>query len=178
MFGHKSSMSRRKVISDQDVLALLHAMLLRDGEKRFTFQSAAQACGLSAPALVQRFQSRDDMLVASLRFGWDRLSRITDTAEAEAPLTPKGAQSMLKMIAASEDIPALFQASFRHPALQAQALDWRIRLEAALAPRLGQGNRGRVAAALIFAVWQGRMLWGEAGGKSFKLGDALRHFGG
>lgn len=170
-------MSRRKLISDQDVLDLLHAMLLQDGEKQFTFQSAAKACGLSAPALVQRFTSREDMLVATLRRGWERLEKATTEANDAAVMTPKGAQAMLKQIATTENIPALFAASLRHPALQEIATTWRSGLEAALAPRLGPGNKGRVAAALIFAVWQGRMLWGDIGGKGFKLGDALRHFG-
>jgi AcrR family transcriptional regulator len=169
-------MSRTKLISDQDVLGLLYAMLLRDGEKLFTFQSAAKACGLSAPALVQRFSSREAMLVATLRFGWERLEAVTAAAEDESLMSAKGAQNLLKVIAATENIPALFLASLRHAELQPLAARWRERLEAALAPRLGPGNKGRVAAALLFAVWQGRMLWGEAGGKSFKLGDALRHF--
>jgi AcrR family transcriptional regulator len=169
-------MSRRKIISDQDVLGLLYAMLLVDGEKLFTFQSAAKKCGLSAPALVQRFSTREAMLVATLRFGWDRLEAVTAQAHDEAMMSSKGAQAMLKAIA-EENIPALFAASLRHAELQATATQWRVGLEARLAPRLAPGNKGRVAAALIFAVWQGRMLWGDIGGKSFKLGDALRHFG-
>lgn len=170
-------MSRTKLISDHDVLALLYAMLLLDGEKLFTFQSASRACGLSAPALVQRFSSREAMLVATLRHGWERLEAVTAEAEGDALMSPKGAQNLLKAIAATENIPALFLASRRHPELQPLAARWRESLESALAPRLGAGNKGRVSAALIFAVWQGRMLWGEAGGKGFKLGDALRHFG-
>ncbi len=170
-------MSRTKLISDQDVLALLYAMLLQDGEKLFTFQSAAKASGLSAPALVQRFATREALLVATLRHGWERLEAVTVAAEAEALMSAKGAQAMLKEIATTEDIPALFLASQRHAELQPLAARWREGLEAALAPRLGPGNKGRVSAALLFAVWQGRMLWGEAGGKGFKLGDALRHFG-
>ncbi len=170
-------MSRRKLISDAEVLDLLYAMLLRDGEKLFTFQSAARASGLSAPALVQRFVSREAMLVATLRHGWARLAAVTEEADLDAVMTAKGVQAMLKTIAATENIPALFAASLRHGALQPVAMAWRAGVEAALAPRLGGGNKGRVAAALIFAVWQGRMLWGDIGGKGFKLGDALRQFG-
>ena len=86
-------MSRIKLISDQDVLALLYAMLLQDGEKLFTFQSAAKASGLSAPGLVQRFSSREAMLVATLRHGWARLETVTAEADAEALMSAKGAQA-------------------------------------------------------------------------------------
>ena len=44
----------------------------------------------------------------------------------------------------------------------------------ALAVRLGGGAKGREAAALLFAAWQGQMLWLAVGGRGFKLKDAVK----
>ena len=48
------------------------------------------------------------------------------------------------------------------------------RVENALALRPGGGSKGREAAALLFAAWQGQLLWQPAGGKAFRLKDALK----
>ena len=46
--------------------------------------------------------------------------------------------------------------------------------ETALALRLGGGPQGREAATILFAAWQGQILWQTAGGKGFRLKDALK----
>ena len=67
--------------------------------------------------------------------------------------------------------------SLRDPEVVQAAQDWRAKVEAALAMRKGGGSKGREAAALIFAAWQGRQIWEAAGGKSFRLADMLKAIG-
>ena len=43
--------------------------------------------------------------------------------------------------------------------------------------RLGPGAKARESAALLFAAWQGRMLWTGAGGPGFRLRDAVKRIG-
>jgi hypothetical protein len=55
-------------------------------------------------------------------------------------------------------------------ALLDRAMAWRRRVEAALTQRLGSPE----AAAILFAAWQGRSAWADAGGKGFALKDLIR----
>jgi len=141
----------------------------------------AQAARLAAATLVQRFGSREAMLRAALVAAWDALDAATAVAEAEAPMTAKGAQGLLKALGAqcpeAVDLAHL-AAGFRDAALRARAESWRARIEAALAARLGAAADGREAAALLFAAWQGQLLWQDAGGKGFRLKDAMRRISG
>lgn len=167
-------MARSKSIPDVDVLNLVLARLLMEGDKAVSFASVAAISGLAPPTLVQRYGSRDAMVKAAVSAGWDKLDAATLAASDEAFVSAKGAQAMLKDIAASVDIPALLAASHRDNDLISRASKWRSELEAALRDRLGGGTKGREAGALIFAAWQGRLLWDTAGGKSFRLGEVLR----
>lgn len=167
-------MSRTKIIPDAEILALVLQKLLIEGDKAVSFGLISAASGLAPPTLVQRYGSRDAMIAQALSSGWAALENLTAASEAEALVSAKGAQGMLKDIGALMDIPALLTASQRDKALIDRAAEWRKTVEAALAVRLGGGVKGRDAGALIFAAWQGRMMWDAAGGKSFRLGEALR----
>ena len=173
-------MARTKLIPDLVVFAAIRRLLAEGGDRAVSFATVAQACGLAAPTLVQRFATREAMLRAALNAAWDRLEAETRAAEAEAPLSPKGAQALLKALGA--DAPeatdlSLLAADFRDDALRLRAEGWRAQVEAALALRLGGGTQGREAAAILFAAWQGQMLWHPAGGKGFRLKDALKRLG-
>jgi len=174
-------MARTKSISDDAVLATVRQLLAAGGDKAVTFASVAQAARLAAATLVQRFGSREAMLRAALVAAWDALDAATAVAEAEAPMTAKGAQGLLKALGAqcpeAVDLAHL-AAGFRDAALRARAESWRVRIEAALAARLGAAADGREAAALLFAAWQGQLLWQDAGGKGFRLKDAMRRISG
>jgi len=170
-------MSRTHTIPNAEVFAAIRALMASGGEKAVAFSSVARATGLAAPTLAQRYGSRDGMLRAALMAAWDGLDAATTDAEAEAPLSAKGALAMLKALDVDETEPAgltLLTASFRDPALRAKAATWRIRIEAALATRLGGGAKGRESAALLFAIWQGQALWQTSGEKGFKLKEALK----
>lgn len=170
-------MGRTRTIPDTDIFAAIRTMLAQGGEKAVAFSSVARATGLAAPTLVQRYGSREGMLRAALAAAWDALDTATDAAAAEAPLNTKGAAQFLKSLSGEEaetaDL-ALLAADFRDPDLRARAKAWRETVEGALALRLGGGARGREAAAILFAAWQGQALWRMAGARGFKIKDILK----
>ena len=65
-------MPRPKTLSDQDVLEAAHGLMHEHGPEALTFASLAQACGLSAATLVQRFKSKAGLKQSTLLHAWDR----------------------------------------------------------------------------------------------------------
>ncbi|NUB46650.1 transcriptional regulator [Fertoebacter nigrum] len=165
-------MPRPRLIPDALIFSAIRSLLAAGGEKAVAFSSVARATGLAAPTLVQRYKSRDLMLRAALDAGWDALEASTTAAEAEAEMSAKGALALLKALG-EVDI-ALLAADFRHARLRQRAADWRARVETALALRLGGGAKGRETAAALFALWQGQAMWNDAGGKTFRLKEAVK----
>lgn len=167
-------MPRPRTLPDAEVFAAVRRLIAEGGDKAVAFGSVARATGLAAPTLVQRYGSREGMVRAALLEAWDRLDAETAEAETVAGSGAKGAQALLKALgAASADLSAL-ALDMRDAELRARAEDWRARVEAGLAARLGGGARARDAAALLFAAWQGQLLWQAAGGKGFRLKDAVK----
>jgi AcrR family transcriptional regulator len=166
-------MARPRIIADETVFAAIRALLSQGGEKAVAFSSVSRHTGLAAPTLVQRFGTRDQMIRKALDMSWDRLMAAT-TAGNAIDSTPHG---FLKALA--EDSPdaadlTMLALQFRDPALRKRAEEWRAAVEAALTTRFGGGAKGRDAAAILFAAWQGQMLWQIAGGKVFRLKEAVK----
>lgn len=173
-------MSRSRTIPDADIFAAIRALLAAGGDKAVAFSAVARATGLAAPTLVQRYGSRDGMVRAAMLASWDSLDATTTTAEADAPLSPKGGLGLLKALGVDQGEPAyitLLATDFRDPMLRARAAAWRARVEAALAVRMGGGAKGREAAGLLFAAWQGQILWETTGDKSFRLKETIKRLG-
>lgn len=173
-------MARPRTIPDGDVFAAIRALLAQGGDKAVAFSSVARATGLAAPTLVQRYGTREGMVKAALLSAWDALDNRTDQAEAAAPLNGKGAVALLKSLGEQDSGPddlALLAVEFRDAELRARAEAWRARIEAALATRLGGGAKGQELGAILFAAWQGQALWAMAGGRSFRLKDAVKRLG-
>lgn len=168
-------MARIKHISDHDVLEKVLTVLFSDGEKSVTFAAIARLCGLAPSTLVQRYHSCPAMLEAALHMAWQQLEAKTTTAVLES--NGKGVQSLLKALSGPINTPALLNASLCHPAMILRAKTWRESVEDALAARMTVGAKATETAALIFAAWQGRLLWDAAGGKGFRLGEALKRLG-
>lgn len=170
-------MGRTKTVSDAEVFAAIRQLLAAGGEKAVAFASVARATGLSGPTLVQRFRSRAGMVRAAHLAAWDALDATTATAVAAADLSAKGAQTLLKSLAdgqaAAIDL-ALLSMDLRDAVLRQRAKSWRHSVEVTLGLQLGGGAKGREAAAMLFAAWQGQLLWLGAGGKGFKVKDAIR----
>lgn len=169
-------MPRPRTIADADILAVVRRLLAEGGDKAVAFGPVARATGLAASTLVQRYGSRDGMLRAALLAAWDALDARTAEAVAAAPPGPKGAVALLKSLGGGGEAAdvALLAVDFRDAALRDRAADWRARVEGALAQRLGGGARGREAAAILFAAWQGQALWALAGEKGFRLKDVVK----
>lgn len=170
-------MARTRVIPDSDILALVFAQMVATGAHGVTFATVSAASGLSAPALVRRYGSREAMLRAAVLAAWDRLDTATEEAEDAAFLSAKGALGLLKALAEAPELVEAVVLSRREQELVARAVAWRARVEGALARRLGGGTKGREAAAMLFAAWQGRKLWEGAGAKGFGLSALLRLIG-
>lgn len=165
-------MARPRLQSDSEIFAHLLTALAETGEKALTFGVLSQKCGLAPPTLAQRYGSVEGMVRSAILWEWERLSLALEQTEAETLVSSKGAQALLKTIPTpSVQVLAL---SLRDEVLCKAAESWRLRVETALASRRGGGTKGREAAALIFAAWQGRHLWDAAGGKSFRLSDLLK----
>lgn len=176
-FGYKLIMGRTKTVSDTQVFTAIRQLLAAGGEKAVAFASVARATGLAGPTLVQRFGSRAGMVQAAQLAAWDALDATTATAVAGSDLSAKGAQTLLKSLAdgqaASVDL-ALLCVDLRDTALRQRAKAWRNSVEVTLGLQLGGGAKGREAAAVLFAAWQGQLLWNGAGGKGFKIKDAIK----
>lgn len=167
---HNRAMARMKRIPDSEVLYSVLQHLLTEGERAATFSAIATATGLSAPALVLRFGSQSQMCQAALRGAW---AELTNRATVELT-SAKDVQNFLKIQSEYVDIPALLTLSLRDETTLAAATLWRNAVETTLAGHYGAGPKGRNAAALVFAAWQGRLAWSEAGGKTFRLAEVIR----
>ena len=170
-------MGRLKTVSDAAVFLTIHQLLAAGGEKAVSFASVARATGLAGPTLVQRFGSRAGMVRAAHLAAWDALDQASATAVAGSELSPKGAQSLLKSLADIQsdavDI-AMLCMHLRDAVLRQRAKAWRHSIQVTLGLQFGGGSKGREAAAMLFAAWQGQLLWNAAGGKGFKIKDAIK----
>lgn len=171
-------MPRSRTIPDREVLTAVRQMLAHGGDKAVSFSTVAQASGLAGSTLAQRYATRDGMVMAALKDGWDRLIEVTAAAEGEAAMSAKGIPTLLKRITrdAGEDVALLAQRQ-GSAALRDRAEDWRLRMESAIAMRLGDNDRARESAAMVFAAWQGRLLWGLDSDSGFRLKDAIKRLG-
>ena len=167
-------MARTKLIPDSEVLAIALKLLLVQGEKSVTFAAVAQKTRLAPPTLVQRFGTCAAMIDAALALAWEQLEAQTAAAFSETAAKGKGVQAVLKALSGPIDSPALVAASLRYPALAIRAKAWRKSVETGLAVKLGSGAKAKETASVTFAAWQGRLLWDGAGGKGFRLGEAVK----
>ena len=141
-----------------------------------TFASVSAATGLAPPTLVQRYRSRDGMMDWALNRAWAALEQTT--TDATAILAAKGAAAFLKALSGATPFPlATLIAECRSPQLQDRAAEWRDAVEALLAQAMGNPRSQMEPARIAFAAWQGQMQWDAAGGKRFRLKDALRRIG-
>lgn len=165
-------MSRPKSQPDEAVFAQILLALTEHGTKAVTFGLISKRCGLAPASLSQRFGSVVGMTRAAVLWEWARLCDAVTAAEAEALVSSKGAQALLKTL--PNPSPEVLALSLVDPELAQAAASWRALVESAVAARRGGGIKGREAAALIFAAWQGRQIWDGAGGKGFRLSDLLK----
>ena len=159
-------MSRSKSISDEDALDRLGEFLARAGPDALSFASAAKACGLSGPTLVQRFASRTGLMRAVLLRMWDRLDALTAELDGSASVDVRGAVEMLLELSGDHesDDPGqgllLLREDLRDPALRARGAAWCASLASALGRRITlDAERRECMGRLMFNQWQGALLW-------------------
>lgn len=169
MNGYSFIMGRPRSVPDDEVFAAILGLLAEGGEGAVSFGTVSKVCGLAPPTLVQRYGDRAGMLRAALAQGWDRVMEAGERFAA----AEESAQGFLKALAGVLP-PALVLASLSDPVAAARAAEWRHAVERVLAAKLGCRDE---AAAMMFAAWQGRLIWEPAGGAGFKLKDAARRLG-
>jgi AcrR family transcriptional regulator len=180
-------MPRPKTLSDADVLATAYRLVHAHGPDALTFASVAEACGLSASTLVQRFGSKAGLVRSALLHAWDGLDAKTARLAAAVPKTPEGAIGLL--VELSRDYGGIesyaegllvLREDLRDPVLRARGRAWKDALSGALEDcfaKVPQAPEG--IGLLIAAQWQGSLLWwsfdprGEV--ESF-VEDGLRRF--
>ena len=173
-------MARPRTLPDSDVFAVILQRIAAEGEKSVAFSSISRTTGLAGASLVQRYGSLARMVEASLTWGWDALDQMVATAQNDAEAAElvgvKGAQALLKSLSDSvKSLPlaALLAASLRHPHLRPRAAAWKGKVEGMIARHL----RDRDAAAMVFAAWQGQVLWDGLDDKGFRIKDLVKKVG-
>jgi AcrR family transcriptional regulator len=162
-------MSRPRTIPDSVIYAAILRLIAEEGEKAVAFSSVARATGLSAPSLVQRYGALPAMIQTALQGEWDRITDLTTKAIADTAASSKGPQALLKALSPAVSA-AVLAASLRDAGLRDRARNWRRLVETALARHDGDAQ----GAAMVFAAWQGQMLWEGIGDTAFKMKDAIK----
>ncbi|CAN7257922.1 TetR family transcriptional regulator [Rhizobium leguminosarum] len=160
-------MPRRRTRSDEQLLAMVLALIHAEGPDAATFAAVAKASGLSGSTLVQRFATKAAMLRAALLHAWDRLDMETARLAGTVPKTPEGAIALL--VGLSQDYGdnaaaygeglLVLREDFRDPVLRARGAAWGTALTAAVARCLGSAKAPETMARLMLSQWQGSLLW-------------------
>lgn len=163
-------MARPRTVPDSTVHDSVLALIRVGGEKAVTFSAVAERVGLAPSSLAERHGSVQGMIQDARAGIWLRLEQGTELIVTHAPPDAKGATRMLKQLA-----PLVIDVPLR--ADPARAAQWRQRVEAGLALRLGGGAGAREKAGIMFTFWLGQITWGLEAGKPARLKDLLRHLG-
>jgi AcrR family transcriptional regulator len=169
--------ARPRSASDEAIFAATARVVGRVGPARLTLAAVAAEVGISAPALVQRFGGKRELLVAMSRAGVGAQPRLVDAARARA------AGSALAAILAyaegsSADVAdpdafanhlALLQMDLADADLRASARAWFARERRAIAGLLGEAvaagelppatDPERLAVSVQAALQGARLLW-------------------
>jgi AcrR family transcriptional regulator len=180
-------MPRPKTLPDQDVLAAAHRLIHEHGPDGLTFARVAQACGLSASTLVQRFKSKAGLVQSALLHAWDRLDAKTARLDLAVPKTPEGAIDLLVGLSSEYgDIETyaegllVLREDLRDPVLRARGAAWKESLSRALDACFAQVPHAPQGIGLLIASqWQGSLLWwgfDPQGAVEDFVEDSLRRF--
>src|SRR5262245_2733657 len=160
-------MPRPKTLPDLDVLKTAHRLIHLNGPDALTFASVAEACGLSAATLVQRFGTKAGLIRSTLLYAWGRLDEKTAALAAAMPKTPDGAIRLLVGLsgdyggieAYAEGLRVLRE-DFRDPVLRARGAAWKAALSKALDECFADIPDAPNGIGLLMASqWQGSLLW-------------------
>lgn len=160
-------MPRRKTLSDEAVLDAALGVMVEKGPTDFTLADIGRAAGLAPATLVQRFGSKQELVVAAFTLDNDRFGEALNAA----PKT-RGAAAVIALfliLTPAEVDVALFadqllwlRQDMRDPHMNTLARIRFSRLRAAIAERLPPLAMAPIdAARLIEAQWHGALnQWG------------------
>ena len=155
------------MLPDTDVLEAAYTLMQRRGPEALTFSTLAEACGLSASTLVQRFRSKADLIRGALSHAWDGLDQKTATISAKVSKTPEGAIQFLTALSrdyggieAYADALLILREDLRDPALRARGAKWKAALSRTLEDCFAGSPRVPKDIGILMATqWQGSLLW-------------------
>jgi AcrR family transcriptional regulator len=160
-------MPRPKTLPDRDVLEAALNLMHGHGPDSLTFASLAEACGLSAATLVQRFESKAGLRQKTLLFAWDQLDAKTASLAARTPKTPEGAIGLL--VGLSKDYGGIesyaegllvLREDLRDPVLRVRGAAWKAELSKALDACFADDPLASPGIGMLMASqWQGSLLW-------------------
>lgn len=160
-------MARNKTIPDSQVLDTILETMIEIGPANLTFARASKSCGLSPATLVQRYGTRDSLVLAALLRAWDRLDAETDAADQKEPLSPNGAIEILLRLMPPETAERdttngllVLHEDIRNPQLRARGAAWGHNLAGILGRRLSdQPEEGKKLGGQMASIWQGALIW-------------------
>ena len=166
-------MARPRSIPDAVILSAVRALLSAGGEKAVAFSAVAEATGLAAASLAQRYGGVQGMIKAAAADAVD--TALAALTEMEAAQPDKGPQGLLKAMGDLGPDASSLAVLMRSAEGRAKANAYRLAVETALARRLGTKAAG--AAPILFAAWSGGQMWATAGEAAFKLKDVVKRLG-
>ena len=180
-------MPRPKTLPDGAVLEAALKLMHERGPDALTFAALAATCGLSASTLVQRFETKAQLVRSTLLFAWDRLDAKTAELAASVPKTPDGAIQLLTGLSsdyggieAFAEGLLILREDLRDPVLRSRGAAWKASLTRALDKCFAQVASAPPGIGLLMAAqWQGSLLWWsfEPRGKVERsVEEALRGF--
>jgi AcrR family transcriptional regulator len=163
---NRMHMPRPRTIDDASLLDAALALMQEHGPASLTFASMGKVSGLAPATLVQRFGSKEGLLEAALLRAWDELDARTAAGDAEAPITPEGAISLLVGLSSYGDHDRyadsllILREDFRNPQLRERGGRWGNNLALILGRRLTTDlDRQHALGRLMANQWQGALLW-------------------
>lgn len=160
-------MPRPKKLSDLEVLDAALQIVYAQGPDALTFAALSEACGLSSATLVQRFETKPNLVRQTVLHAWDQLDARTEKLVASTPRTPAGAIDLLVGLSGNygsiEEYAEgllLLREDLRDPVLRDRGARWKSQLCPVLEecfaaiPGLPEG-----IGLLMAAQWQGALLW-------------------
>ena len=160
-------MPRPKSLPDADVLNAAHRLIHQHGPEALTFALVAEACGLSASTLVQRFGTKAELVRSALLQAWDGLDEKTARLATTVPKSPAGAVRLLLELSRNyggiesyANGLLVLREDLRDPVLRARGARWKADLSRALDACFLKTPRAPKGIGLLMAAqWQGALIW-------------------
>lgn len=153
-------MGRRKLVSDGQVLERALAVLADGGGEGFTLVRVAEAAGVAASTVIQRFRSRAELLLAAFAYANARLRPwLDERQDADIPALLGELSAGFGEQERFGDHLTFLREGLSNPDLAALARGRMIMIRGAIAARLTGRPADRTATAdLIESHWHGAVL--------------------